>query len=40
MHVPDDLADVVLPDHAGEPHRFGDLWDEEPVAIVWLRHYG
>jgi hypothetical protein len=34
------LADVVLPDDEGEQVRLGDLWLGQPVALVWLRHYG
>jgi hypothetical protein len=34
------LAAVVLPDHDGVDVRLGDLWDERPVVLVWLRHYG
>jgi hypothetical protein len=34
------LAEIVLPDHDGEPVRLGDLWRDGPVALVWLRHYG
>jgi len=36
----DALADIVLPDHEGNQVRLGDLWQERPVALVWLRHYG
>jgi peroxiredoxin len=36
----DALADIVLPDHDGNEVRLGDLWSEEPVALVWVRHYG
>ena len=36
----DELADIVLPDHDGNEVRLGDLWREEPVALVWVRHYG
>jgi peroxiredoxin len=36
----DALADIVLPDHDGNEVRLGDLWQEEPVALVWVRHYG
>jgi hypothetical protein len=36
----DALADIVLPDHKGDPVRLGDLWQDRPVALVWLRHYG
>jgi peroxiredoxin len=34
------LADIVLPDHDGKEVRLGDLWSDEPVALVWVRHYG
>ncbi len=34
------LADLVLPDHDGREVRLGDLWQDGPVALVWLRHYG
>jgi peroxiredoxin len=36
----DALAEIVLPDHDGNEVRLGDLWSEEPVALVWVRHYG
>lgn len=35
-----DLADITLPDHDDEPVRLGDLWNDRPVLLVWLRHYG
>jgi hypothetical protein len=34
------LADVVLPDHDGNDVRIGGLWEEGPVVLVFLRHYG
>ncbi len=34
------LADMVLPDQDGSDVRLGDLWEQRPAAIVWLRHYG
>lgn len=34
------IEDVVLPDSQGQPKRIGDLWKEQPVVLVWLRHYG
>jgi hypothetical protein len=34
------LAEIVLPDHEGHEVRLGDLWSDQPVALVWLRHYG
>jgi peroxiredoxin len=36
----DALADIELPDHDGNSVRLGDLWQEEPVVLVWVRHYG
>ena len=36
----DELAEMVLQDHAGEEHRLGDYWREGPAALVFLRHYG
>jgi hypothetical protein len=35
-----DLADITLPDHNGDAVRLGDLWEDRPVVLVWLRHYG
>jgi peroxiredoxin len=35
-----ELADITLPDHDENEVRLGDLWSEEPVALVWVRHYG
>jgi hypothetical protein len=36
----DGLAEIVLPDQDGRDVRLGDLWREQPAALVWLRHYG
>jgi hypothetical protein len=36
----DELAEIVLPDHEGHDVRLGDLWNDGPAALVWLRHYG
>ncbi|MFL5822993.1 MAG: hypothetical protein ACJ764_06070 [Solirubrobacteraceae bacterium] len=36
----DDLADIVLPDQDGNDVRLGDLWQDGPAALIWLRHYG
>ena len=36
----DALADIVLPDHEGNEVRLGDLWQDRPAVLVWLRHYG
>ena len=34
------LAELVLLDDEGQEVRLGDLWLGQPVALVWLRHYG
>lgn len=34
------LGELVLPDDEGQDVRLGDLWLGQPVALVWLRHYG
>jgi hypothetical protein len=34
------LADLELADPAGQRHRMGDLWDDRPVVLVFLRHFG
>jgi hypothetical protein len=34
------LADMVLPDQDDNDVRLGDLWRDQPAALVWLRHYG
>ncbi len=36
----DGLAEIVLPDHECHDVRLGDLWSDQPAALVWLRHYG
>ena len=34
------LADLTVLDTAGQVVRLGDLWRKEPVALVFVRHYG
>ncbi|HEX6199899.1 MAG TPA: hypothetical protein VF150_06505 [Thermoanaerobaculia bacterium] len=34
------LAPLVLPDPDGREVRLGSLWEEQPAAVVFLRHYG
>jgi hypothetical protein len=34
------LDDMHLLDSEGTEVRLGDLWEERPVALVFLRHYG
>lgn len=34
------LAEVVLVDHADQPHRLGDFWSARPAVLLFLRHFG
>ena len=34
------LAACVAQDIDGSDVRLGDLWQEQPVVLVMLRHYG
>jgi len=34
------LAGITLPDAFGQQIRLGSLWEENPVVLVFLRHYG
>lgn len=34
------LSPIVLPDPDGREVRLGSLWEERPVVLVFLRHYG
>ena len=35
-----ELAGMELENHAGETRRLGDLWEDGPAVLVFLRHYG
>ncbi len=35
-----DIENTVLPDSFGHERRIRDLWKDQPVVLVWLRHYG
>jgi len=34
------LSDLELSDSTGSPRRLGDYWAEQPVILVFLRHFG
>jgi peroxiredoxin len=34
------LDALKLPDATGTQHQLGDLWADEPVVLVFLRHFG
>jgi hypothetical protein len=37
--VPRALADAVVRDAAGAPHRLGDTWAERDVVLIFVRHF-
>jgi hypothetical protein len=34
------LGAISLPDPDGTPHQLERLWDQRPVILVFLRHFG
>jgi hypothetical protein len=34
------IEDIELLDVNGDSVRLGSLWEDGPVVLVWLRHYG
>ena len=34
------LDDITLVDSDDNDVRLGDLWQDQTVVLVWLRHYG
>jgi peroxiredoxin len=36
----DRLSSISLSDQDGTMHRLGDLWADQPVILVFLRHFG
>jgi hypothetical protein len=34
------LSETSLVDSTGESHRLGDLWRDQPIVLVFLRHFG
>ena len=34
------LAETSLVDQSGASHRLGDLWQDQPIVLVFLRHFG
>jgi hypothetical protein len=36
----DALADLVLKDYQGRDVRLGELWQDKPAVLAFLRHYG
>jgi hypothetical protein len=34
------LAGIELEDPDGSRHRLGDLWQKQPIVLVFIRHFG
>ena len=34
------LAETSLVDQSGASRRLGDLWQDQPIVLVFLRHFG
>ena len=40
MNVAERLADISVLTPEGEPIRMGTLWQDRPVVLVFIRHFG
>jgi hypothetical protein len=40
MRVADRLAGIELADWRGERRRLGSFWEQRPVVLVFIRHFG
>jgi hypothetical protein len=40
VRVATKLAGIELSDWRGEAVRLGSLWEEQPVVLVFIRHFG
>ena len=40
MRISTRLSPIELSDWSGAPTRLGSLWQERPVVLVFIRHFG
>ncbi len=40
MTLSEKLADIEVLDPEGATHRLGDAWQEQPVVLLFIRHFG
>lgn len=40
MRVSTKLAGIELADWQGERVRLGSLWQDQPIVLVFIRHFG
>ena len=34
------LSQIELDDWQGVPQRLGEFWEERPIVLVFIRHFG
>ena len=40
MRIATRLSGIELSDWTGEPRRLGEFWREQPIVLVFIRHFG
>lgn len=40
MNIVDRLRDVNVQDSDGQRVQLGSLWQEQPIVLVFVRHFG
>ena len=40
MRLATRLSDIELTDSTGAPLRLGSLWQDQPIVLVFIRHFG
>jgi hypothetical protein len=40
MRLATRLSDIELRDSAGESVRLGSFWENQPIVLVFIRHFG
>lgn len=40
MRISSKLSGTELADWAGRPERLGTFWEQRPVVLVFIRHFG
>lgn len=40
MRIATRLSGIELSDWTGEPVRLGSLWQDQPIVLVFIRHFG
>lgn len=38
--IAQEISDLVLQDPDGKDVRLGSLWEQRPVVLVFIRHFG